>query len=180
LKKSINKKTTKTKKVEKKLSTAKSPVDFALLENLVSFMNEQKLAELKVEVSSTILHMRKFEGDKAPVIDASVVAALTTTAKATPSAKLPTQAPAAPVNQVKTVTIKSPFVGTFYRSSSPNQKPFVEVGQIVKSGDALCIIEAMKLMNEIESDLKGRVVKVLIDNATPVEYGESLFEIEPL
>ncbi len=180
MKKSINKKTTKTKKVEKKLSNAKSPVDFALLENLVSFMNEQKLAELKVEVSSTILHMRKFEGDKAQVIDASVVAALTSTAKAAPSVKLPTQSPAAPVNQVKTVTIKSPFVGTFYRSSSPNQKPFVEVGQIVKSGDALCIIEAMKLMNEIESDLKGRVVKVLIDNATPVEYGESLFEIEPL
>ncbi len=76
--------------------------------------------------------------------------------------------------------ITSPFVGTFYRAAGPNQDSFVEVGQVVSVGDSLCIVEAMKLMNEIESDTRGRIVSVLVDNATPVEFGEALFEIEAL
>ncbi len=76
--------------------------------------------------------------------------------------------------------VKSPMVGTFYSSSSEGTEPFVKEGDIVKKGQTLCIIEAMKLMNEIESDIGGRIVKVLPDNGAPVEYGESLFNIEPL
>lgn len=74
--------------------------------------------------------------------------------------------------------IKSPMVGTFYRSSSPGSKAFVEVGQKIKEGDTLCIIEAMKLMNEIESDKSGTIVEILVNNSTPVEFGEPLFIIE--
>jgi len=77
------------------------------------------------------------------------------------------------------VTVTSPIVGTFYRASSPEAKPFVEEGDRVKKGQVLCIIEAMKLMNEIESEVDGRVVKIFIENGHPVEYGEPLFLIEP-
>jgi acetyl-CoA carboxylase biotin carboxyl carrier protein len=80
----------------------------------------------------------------------------------------------------KFVTIKSPIVGIFYRSPSPDAPPFVEVGHTVKKGQVLCIIEAMKLMNEIESDVDGIVSKILVENGQPVEYGEPLFLIEPL
>jgi acetyl-CoA carboxylase biotin carboxyl carrier protein len=75
--------------------------------------------------------------------------------------------------------IKSPIVGTFYRAPSPDAEPYVEVGQTVKPGDVLCIVEAMKLMNEIESDVAGKVVKVVVENAKPVEYGQVLFLIDP-
>jgi acetyl-CoA carboxylase biotin carboxyl carrier protein len=80
----------------------------------------------------------------------------------------------------KFVTIKSPIVGIFYRSPSPDTPPFVEVGNTVRKGQVLCIIEAMKLMNEIESDVDGIVSKILVENGQPVEYGEPLFLIEPL
>jgi acetyl-CoA carboxylase biotin carboxyl carrier protein len=78
------------------------------------------------------------------------------------------------------VTIRSPIVGTFYRSSSPDSPPYVEVGDVVKPGQVVCIIEAMKLMNEIESDVAGRVLEILVKNEEPVEYNQDLFLIEPL
>jgi acetyl-CoA carboxylase biotin carboxyl carrier protein len=77
------------------------------------------------------------------------------------------------------VTIEAPMVGTFYRASSPNAEPYVSVGDLVKEGQILCIIEAMKLMNEIESKVAGRIVKVFVENAHPVEFGQSLFLIDP-
>lgn len=78
-----------------------------------------------------------------------------------------------------TITIKSSMIGTFYRSSSPDKPAFVEVGTEIKKGDKICIIEAMKLFNEIESEVSGRIVKVLVDNATPVEFDQPLFLVEP-
>jgi len=92
----------------------------------------------------------------------------------TPAAAQP--APAAADN---TFTVNSPFVGTFYRSASPDNPPFVEVGTVVKKGQVLCIVEAMKLMNEIEAERAGRLVETLIQNGSPVEYGEALFRFEP-
>jgi acetyl-CoA carboxylase biotin carboxyl carrier protein len=82
--------------------------------------------------------------------------------------------------ETRVITVTSPIVGTFYRASSPEADPFVEVGAKVKKGQVLCIVEAMKLMNEIESEVDGVVIKILVDNGQPVEYGEPLFLIEPI
>jgi len=76
--------------------------------------------------------------------------------------------------------IKSPMVGTFYRAPAPGAKPYVEVGQIISAGQVVCIVEAMKLMNEIEAEVAGRVVKILVENGKPIEFGQTLFQIEPL
>jgi len=83
------------------------------------------------------------------------------------------------VSESKYHIIKSPMVGTFYRTPSPDSPPYVEEGQSINKGQALCIVEAMKLMNEIESDIKGKIVSILVENGQPVEYGEALFEIDP-
>jgi acetyl-CoA carboxylase biotin carboxyl carrier protein len=88
-------------------------------------------------------------------------------------------APAASALEKKGHLITSPFVGTFYRNPSPDQPPFAEVGSVVRKGQTLCIIEAMKLMNEIESEVAGKVAEILVDNAQPVEFGQGLFRIEP-
>ena len=97
-------------------------------------------------------------------------------------APAPSSAPAAPVavEEKPGVYIKSPMVGTFYRAPSPGSKPFIEVGQTVKAGQTLCIIEAMKMLNQIEADKSGVVVEVLVDNETPVEFDQPLFAIEPV
>ena len=98
-----------------------------------------------------------------------------------PSGAAPPPSPAArPAEDKKTFTVNSPFVGTFYRSASPETPPFVDVGQVVKKGQVLCIVEAMKLMNEIEAEQPGRLMEVLVQNGSPVEYGEPLFRLEPV
>lgn len=91
----------------------------------------------------------------------------------------PAAAPAPAAEASNTVVIKSPMIGTFYRSSSPDKPSFVNVGDEIKPGQVICIIEAMKLFNEIESEISGRIVKVLVDDATPVEYDQPLFLVEP-
>ena len=108
------------------------------------------------------------------------------TTTSTASAPAPAaEAPAAPavpspaINEDNYVTVKSPMIGTFYRSANPESPAFVEVGSSVKTGDAVCIIEAMKLFNEIESEVSGKIVKVLVDNAQPVEYDQPLFLVDP-
>jgi acetyl-CoA carboxylase biotin carboxyl carrier protein len=100
---------------------------------------------------------------------------------AAPAAAEAAQAKAAASAQDnKTFTVNSPFVGTFYRSASPDSPAFVDVGQVVKKGQVLCIVEAMKLMNEIEAEQPGRLVDALVQNGSPVEYGETLFRFEPV
>jgi acetyl-CoA carboxylase biotin carboxyl carrier protein len=103
-----------------------------------------------------------------------------------PQAAAPPASAAAPASAApkadsgkKTFTVNSPFVGTFYRSASPDSPSFVDIGQSVKKGQVLCIVEAMKLMNEIEADQSGKLVEALIQNGSPVEYGEALFRFEP-
>jgi acetyl-CoA carboxylase biotin carboxyl carrier protein len=93
-----------------------------------------------------------------------------------------TEKPAAPAagNDANLITIKSPMIGTFYRSPSPDKPMFVNVGDEIKAGQVLCIIEAMKLFNEIESEVSGRIVKVIADNSSPVEYDQPLFLVEPI
>ena len=101
-----------------------------------------------------------------------------------PPAAAVTQAPVAPPSapkaDSKTFSVNSPFVGTFYRSASPENPPFIELGTVVKKGQVLCIVEAMKLMNEIEAEQPGRLVEALVTNGSPVEYGEALFKFEPV
>ncbi len=95
-----------------------------------------------------------------------------------PLAAVPAPAPKAEAKPGVLVT--SPFVGTFYRAPSPDSPPFVEVGAVVKKGQSLCIVEAMKLMNEIEAEVPGKIAEIMVANATPVEFGQALFRIEPV
>lgn len=89
------------------------------------------------------------------------------------------EVPEKPISKIELVEIKSPMVGTFFRTPAPDAKPYVEIGQTIRRGQVVCIIEAMKLMNEIESDISGRIVEVLVENARPVQFGQALFLVEP-
>jgi acetyl-CoA carboxylase biotin carboxyl carrier protein len=111
-----------------------------------------------------------------PAADAATAAQAQPPSAPAPATALPAPRPA---DEKKTFTVNSPFVGTFYRAASPENPPFVDVGTVVRKGQVLCIVEAMKLMNEIEAELPGRLVEVLTPNGSPVEYGEALFRFEP-
>ncbi|HLF67056.1 MAG TPA: acetyl-CoA carboxylase biotin carboxyl carrier protein [Gammaproteobacteria bacterium] len=143
----------------------------------------KKLIELLEQSACTELEIREGE-ESVRISRAAPMAQIpATTYFAQPAAgHAASPAPAADVAVVPPVmsghTVKSPMVGTFYRSSSPDAKPFVEVGQQVKVGDILCIIEAMKMFNQIEADRAGKVSAILVDNAEPVEYNQALFIIE--
>jgi len=115
-----------------------------------------------------------------PVQQPTVISAVTTKAAANSNEPVTPQNNEKAPDESRYVTIKSPMIGTFYRSSSPDKPPFVNVGDEVSPGQTVCIIEAMKLFNEIESDVKGRIVKVLVENASPVEYDQPLFLVDPL
>jgi acetyl-CoA carboxylase biotin carboxyl carrier protein len=160
-------------------------MDIKEIENLIRFVSSQKnVGEVEIEKKDFKLVIRK----PAPaVIQAPQY--IQATAAPVPAA-LPASAPVPAANAEEKkavaaepasnlVTIKSPMIGTFYRSSSPDKPAFVNVGDEVKPGKAVCIIEAMKLFNEIESEISGKIVKVLVDNATPVEYDQPLFLVEP-
>ena len=139
-------------------------------EQVVDLAMAHDLAELEVE--SGALRVR--------VVRRHAPAAVTSVAGAAPAALpqavVPERAAEAAAG---TVTIEAPMVGTFYRATNPDTAPFVNEGDTIKEGQTLCIIEAMKLMNEIESKLSGRVVKILVENAQPVEFGQPLFLVEP-
>ena len=98
---------------------------------------------------------------------------------AAPAAAAPEAPAAAPANDSNLITVKSPMIGTFYRSSGPDKDPFVNVGDSIAVGDTVCIIEAMKLFNEIEAEVSGKIVKVLVDDSSPVEYDQPLFLVDP-
>jgi acetyl-CoA carboxylase biotin carboxyl carrier protein len=150
-------------------------MDLRKLKKLIDLVQESGIAELEVTEGEEKVRIRR--GGVAEVIPvaAAPAAAPVPAASAVPAAPAaPAEAPAAPEGHL----VKSPMVGTFYRASSPEAKPFVEVGDSVKTGQTVCIIEAMKLMNEIECDKDGVVKAILVENGQPVEYGEPLFVIE--
>ena len=136
---------------------------------LVEFNLKSKDLELHLKMGDGSAPMVQRSGAPQPVFQATAASASPITKEVTPEA---------PKSGKPTVTVTSPFVGTFYRSPGANQDVFVEVGQTVTPGKTLCIVEAMKLMNEIESDAKGRITKILVEDGTPVEFGEPLFELE--
>ena len=147
------------------------------IKEMINLMNENGLTELEVEKDDMRIRLKKtangVEGFEAPVgYPAGGVAAVGAKAQSVqqPEEKI----------VIKTVEIKSPMVGTFYRAPNPEAPSYVEVGQMIEPGQVICIIEAMKLMNEIKSEIRGKILEILVDNAEPVEFGQSLFLIDPL
>ena len=148
-------------------------MDLRKLKKLIDLVEESGIAELEVTEGEEKVRIVK---SVRPAGDTAVMLAAPAPVAAAPAAPAVAAPPPAPV-QPDGVELKSPMVGTFYRSASPGAKPFVEVGDSVKKGQTVCIIEAMKLMNEIEADQDGVVKAVLVENGQPVEYGEPLLII---
>lgn len=152
------------------------------IQELISFLSDSGLEEVNIETDNFKVSIKR--SAEQHVIAAPAVAAAPAPAPvaapapqaAAPAA--PAEGDAAPASG-NLVEIKSPMIGTFYRSANPESPAFVEVGSSVKAGDTVCIIEAMKLFNEIESEVSGKIVKVLVDNAQPVEYDQPLFLVDP-
>ena len=155
-------------------------MDLRKLKKLIDLVEESGIAEIEVtEGEEKVRITRSVAAPAVQTVYAAAPAPVAAPAAAAPTAAAPAApaAPAAaPANHANAQ--KSPMVGTFYRAASPTSDPFVEVGQTVKEGQTLCIIEAMKLMNEIEAEKSGVVKAILVENGTPVEYGEPLFVIE--
>ncbi|WP_301666758.1 acetyl-CoA carboxylase biotin carboxyl carrier protein [Neisseria basseii] len=152
-------------------------MDLRKLKKLIDLVEESGIAEIEVTEGEEKVRITRTIAT-APVYAAPAPAAAMAAAPApAPAATTPAPA-AAPATRDLSNAQKSPMVGTFYRAPGPNASAFVEVGQQVKAGDTLCIIEAMKLMNEIEAEKSGTVKEILVENGTPVEFGEPLFIIE--
>ena len=147
-------------------------MDLRKLKKLIDLVQESGIAELEITEGEEKVKIVK--GGVVSVSQAPAAPAPASAAPAAPVQAAPAPAPQPDAGQEGHV-VKAPMVGTFYRSPSPDAKPFVEVGQAVKEGEVICIIEAMKLMNEIESDASGVVKAILVENGQPVEYGQPLF-----
>jgi acetyl-CoA carboxylase biotin carboxyl carrier protein len=159
-------------------------MDLKEIQALIKFVSTNAVDEVEISRKDFKLLIKKNPIQVAAPAMVAAPAQQMVTVAATPSAPAAATAPApaAPAAETKAdnlITIKSPMVGTFYRSSNPDTPAFVNVGDEVKQGKVVCIIEAMKLFNEIESEVSGRIVKVLVENATPVEYDQPLFLVEP-
>lgn len=152
-------------------------MDLRKLKTLIDLVSESNVSELEITEAEGKVRIVKGGGQVVHVAaPAPAAAAVQPAAAPTPAAPAatPAPAPAAPTGHV----VKSPMVGTFYRASAPGAKPFVEVGSQVKEGETVCIIEAMKILNEIEADKAGTIVEILCENGQAVEYGQPLFVIE--
>jgi acetyl-CoA carboxylase biotin carboxyl carrier protein len=150
-------------------------MDLRKLKTLIDLVSDSNVSELEITEAEGKVRIVKSMGVAAPVVmqQAAPVAMVAAPAAAPVVADVPA-ASAAPVGHA----VKSPMVGTFYRSSSPGAAPFIQIGSVVKEGDTLCIIEAMKILNEIESDKAGTVTQILCENGQAVEYGQPLFIVE--
>ena len=160
------------------------PMNLSQIQELIKFVAKSGVSEVEIEQKDFKITIKTPAGKK----EVQVIAAPAPTyaapppvapAPAAPSAPPPAAPAAAPAQDAKYVTIKAPMIGTFYRSSGPGKPAFVNVGDSIEKGKPICIIEAMKLFNEIESDVSGKIVKVLVDDAKPVEYDQPLFLVDP-
>lgn len=160
------------------------------IQDLIDFIAKSGLNKVNIETEEFKISVKRDPDQKVSYIKEAPVAAQPQAAPAAPAAAPAPAAPQAPAtpaapaaapanDESKYIAIKAPMIGTFYRSSSPDKPAFVNVGDEVKKGQVICIIEAMKLFNEIESEVSGKIVKVLIDNANPVEYDQPLFLVDP-
>ena len=152
------------------------------IQDLIKFVSRSGVSEVEIEQKDFKITIKTPVGGS-PVAAMAPMApmALPLPVAAPAPAPAPAAAPvaAAPAQNSNLIEIKSPMIGTFYRSAGPDKPPFVEVGQTIKPGDKVCIIEAMKLFNEIESEISGTIVKVLVNDSSPIEYDQPLFLVEP-
>ena len=157
-------------------------MDFKQIQELIRLINKSNIGEITVEEKGFKITIKQKQEAVQQVLAAPVYAPQPMAA-AQPAASVPAaekSKPAAEPAASNLITIKSPMIGTFYRRASPDKPIFVEVGDEITPGKVVCIIEAMKLFNEIESEISGKVVKVLVDDASPVEYDQPLYLVEPL
>ena len=157
-------------------------MDLKEIQNLIKFVSNSGVAEVKLETGEVKITIRTTLEGNSPDITYVQQAPMQQTMQAAPVAPV-VAAPAAPVassdDNSKFITIKSPMIGTFYRKPSPDKPVFVEVGSSIGKGDVLCVVEAMKLFNEIEAEVSGKIVKILVDDMSPVEFDQPLFLIDP-
>ncbi len=155
-------------------------MDIKEIQNLIKFVAKSGASEVNLETEDFKITI-KTGGEEVPTVYQQVPVAAAPAPQ--PQAAAPAETPAAPAtaedDDSKYVTITSPMIGTFYRRPSPDKDIFAEVGDEIKPGSVVCIIEAMKLFNEIESEVSGKIVKVLVDDQTPVEYDQPLFLVDP-
>ena len=172
-----------SKKARNNISAEAGGVDLQDLELLLAFMSKHGLEELEYERSGVRVRLKKASQNSAtifrPGISPEIVIAAPGVASAAPQSAAAKEAAGDSARPDDLHVVKSPIVGTFYASPNPGEEAFVRVGDRVKSGQVLCIIEAMKLMNEIESDVDGEVMRIYVENGQPVEYGEALFGVHP-
>lgn len=158
-------------------------MDIKEIQNLIKFVAKSGASEVKLEMDDIKITIKTGGDDKGEAMTYVQQIPMNAPVSQQPQAAATVQAPSAPVTAAddnsKYVTIKSPIIGTFYRKSSPDKPVFVEVGKTIKEGDVLCVIEAMKLFNEIESEISGKIVKILVDDSSPVEYDQPLFLVDP-
>ena len=158
-------------------------MDLKEIQNLIKFVAKSGASEVKLEMDDVKITIRTGSDNETTIVQQVPVQAAAPVVQQAPApvAAVP-EAPAAsaPANDdSKYITVKSPIIGTFYRKPAPDKPVFVEVGTDIKEGDVLCVIEAMKLFNEIESEVSGKIVKVLVDDSSPVEFDQPLFLVDP-
>ncbi len=159
-------------------------MDLKDIQNLIKFVAKSGASEVKLETDDVKITIKTGSDEKAETTTYVQQIPVNAPVAQAPVAQAPAPVAAAVATEVasedsKYITIKSPIIGTLYRKPSPDKPVFVEVGQTIKEGDVLCIIEAMKLFNEIESEISGKIVKVLVDDSSPVEFDQPLFLVDP-
>lgn len=184
--KSTKKQATPVRVLPKSESPNQPSMKTSEIRDLIDFISKSGLNEVNIETKELKLSIKREPDQKvfksSPIVTQAAMPIAPTVSL--PAATPPPAREAAPASAPagsgkKTVDIKSPMIGTFYRSGNPDSPPFVSVGDKVTKGQAVCIIEAMKLFNEIESEVSGTIVKVMVENASPVEYDQVLFVVEP-
>jgi acetyl-CoA carboxylase biotin carboxyl carrier protein len=153
-------------------------MDIKEIQNLIKFVAKSGASEVKLEIKDVKITIKTGSGVTETTIVQAPIQGVAPVAVA-PLAQQPAQAVSAETEDSKYITIKSPIIGTFYRKPSPDKPNFAEVGTQVSIGDTVCVIEAMKLFNEIESEISGKIVKVLVDDSSPVEFDQPLFLVDP-
>ncbi len=153
-------------------------MDMRKVKKLIELLQSTGVAEIEIREGEESVRITRETRQNQPVVIAAPAAAPAAAVPASPDATSSARAEAAPASSADKHTVKSPMVGTVYLSATPGAKPFIEIGQVVKAGDIICLIEAMKMFNQIEADKSGTIVARLVDNGTPVEFNQPLFIIE--